>query len=103
MRRYRGSDQVTMGFYWNPSRWDIVTIPKGGGILPGNDDIGYVRIPLIFVMLLGPLVGAAYVIFLPLIGFVMLFGFAGRKLLGLVHRAVGDLFAEPKEVSTKNR
>ena len=103
MRRYHGSDQVKMGFYWNPSRWDIVPIAKGGGVLPGNDDVSYIRIPLILVMLLGPLVGAAYVIFLPLIGFALLFAFAGRKLLGVVHRAIGDLVAQPKEAPTKNR
>jgi hypothetical protein len=100
MKRYRGSDQVKMGFYWNPSRWDIVTIAKGGGILPGNDDVSYVRIPLIFVMLLGPLVGAVYVIFLPFIGFAMFFGFAGKKLLSTARRALGSRFVEA-EVTTR--
>ncbi len=101
MTRYRGSNWVRVGFYWNPSRWQIVTIPKGGGVLPGGDDVRYVRLPLILVMLLGPMVGALYVIFLPFIGFAMLFGFAGGKLLSVARRALGgrltEAEAKPKE------
>lgn len=100
MKRYYGTNQVKMGFYWNPARWEIVTIPKGGGVLPGERDARYVRFPLLLVMMLGPVVGAAYVIFLPLIGFAMLFGFVGKKLLAAAQRAVGDL---PVRAEAKSR
>jgi hypothetical protein len=103
MTRYRGNDQVKMGFYWNPSQWDIVTIPKGGGVLPGGDDVGYMRFPLLLVILLGPLVGAAYVIFLPFIGFAMLFGFAGKKLLAAARRALGGRFADDEGLVRQKR
>lgn len=103
MIRYRGSNWVRVGFYWNPSRWEIVTIPKGGGMLPGEDDVRYVRLPLILVMLLGPMVGALYVIFLPFIGFAMLFGFVGAKLLSVARRALGDGLAEAKATRRQER
>ncbi|MBI3989720.1 MAG: hypothetical protein HY347_08885 [candidate division NC10 bacterium] len=96
MARYHGNDRVKVGFYWNPSQWEIITIPKGGGVLPGGDDLRYVRLPLPLVMLLGPLMGALYVVFLPFIGFAMVFGFAGRKLLLLARRTVGNLLAGPE-------
>lgn len=102
MTRYHGTDQVKMGFYWNRARWEIVTIPKGGGVLPGGHDVRYIRFPLILVMLLGPVVGAAYVIFLPLIGFAMLFGFAGKKLLSAAQHAAGDFSVKAEAKSRKH-
>jgi len=96
MARYHGSRWVKVGFYWNPSRWELVTIPKGGGVLPGGDDLRYVRVPFPLVMLLGPLMGALYVVFLPFIGFAMVFGFAGRKLFLLARKALSTLLAEPE-------
>jgi len=100
MARYRGSDWVKVGFYWNPSRWEIIPIPKGGGLLPGADDLRYVRLPLPLVMLLGPLMGGVYVVFLPFIGFGMVLGFAWKKLLPAARRALGSLLAKP-EVAPK--
>lgn len=103
MIRYRGSSWVRVGFYWNSSRWEIVTIPKGGGVLPGENDVRYVRLPLILVMLLGPMVGALYVIFLPFIGFAMLFGFVGAKLISIARRALGGCFAEAEVTRRQER
>ncbi len=102
MTRYHGTDQVKMGFYLNRTQWEIVTIPKGGGILPGGRDVRYIRFPLILVMLLGPVVGAAYVIFLPLIGFAMFFGFVGKKLFTAAQSAVGDLSVKAEAKSRKH-
>lgn len=101
MARYRGNEQVKIGFYWNSSRWEIVTIPKGGGVLPGGDKVRYIRIPLPLVVLLGPLVGAVYVIFLPFIGFAMFFGFAGMRLLSALRKAIGSRLTEAEAVITR--
>lgn len=100
MARYHGSSWVKVGFYWNLSRWELVTIPKGGGVLPGGDNLRYIRVPFPLVLLLGPLMGALYVVFLPFIGFAMVFGFAGKKLLLFARKALSNLLAEP-EVAPK--
>jgi len=47
------------------------------------------------VMLVGAMLGAAYVIFLPLIGFVIFFGFAGKKLLHLLGKALRPMLPNP--------
>jgi hypothetical protein len=46
-------------------------------------------------MLVGATLGAAYVIFLPLIGFVIFFGFAGKKLLLLLGKALRPMLLNP--------
>lgn len=103
MMSYRGTQQARMGFYWNRARWEIVTIPKGGGTLPGGDDVRYIRFPLPLVILLGPLVGLAYVVFLPLIGFALFFGFVARKLLAAARKAVGSRLMEAEATTRKEQ
>ncbi len=85
MRRYYGNEKVRAGLYWTPARWEIVTIGREGGVLPEGGT--YVRLPATIMMLLGTLLGGLYVIFLPFIGFVMFFGFAGKKLWHLLAKA----------------
>ena len=88
MKRYHGGHRVKAGFYWTPARWEITTVPREGGMLPGGEEITYVTLPVTLVMLVGATLGAAYVIFLPLIGFVIFFGFAGKKLWLLLGKAL---------------
>lgn len=77
MKRIRGGAKVKAGFYWRPSRWEIVPVPGAGGVLPGSSGDAYVRIPTLGMLLLGPAMGALFVVFLPLIGFVLV----GRHLI----------------------
>lgn len=100
MARYNGGESVRAGFYWNPSQWDVVSIPKEGGTLPAAER--YIRLPLLALMVLGPFMGALYVIFLPLIGFAMLFAFGATKLLAVTRAAVGAPLGEPEEVLHKD-
>ncbi len=92
MFRYNGGERVKPGFYWNPTRWEIIPAKKGD-ILAGGKEIAYYKIPFILVLLLGPLMGALYVGFLPLIGFGLFFGFVGRKLFHFLGTLVEKLTA----------
>jgi hypothetical protein len=97
MARYHGNETVNPGFYWNPAKWEITTIEKKGAPLPGGEEMNYHRIPLLLVLLLGPIMGAAYVIFLPLIGFGLFFGFLGKKALAHANRVAGKLTEPTKQ------
>jgi hypothetical protein len=94
MARYHGNETVNPGFYWNPAKWEVTTVEKKGTTLPGGEETNYHRIPLPLVLALGPIMGAAYVIFLPLIGFGLFFGFLGQKALAGMNRAAARA-AEP--------
>jgi hypothetical protein len=94
MARYHGNETVKPGFYWNPAKWEVTTIEKKGTPLPGGEEMKYHRIPLPVVLALGPVMGAAYVMFLPLVGFGLFFGFLGKKALAHMNRATAKL-AEP--------
>jgi hypothetical protein len=97
MARYHGNETVNPGFYWNPNKWEVTTIEKKGATLPGGEEVIYHRIPLPLVLLLGPIMGAAYVIFLPLIGFGLFFGFLGKKALAGVNRATAKVTEPVKQ------
>jgi hypothetical protein len=91
MARYHGNETVNPGFYWNPAKWEVTTVERKGTTLPGGEETDYHRIPLPLVVALGPIMGAAYVIFLPLIGFGLFFGFLGKKALAGVNRATAKV------------
>ena len=85
---YTGGTKVGSGFYWSMKAWDMAMVPAGGGLLPGGDDRSYTRIPTFLFLLMAPMMGALYVVFLPFVGFAMVLGYAARG----VKRAATDLF-----------
>lgn len=68
----RGGETVKFGFYWNVAEWEAQIVPAPGGTLNGDETAKYVRMPLLALLIVAPLMGAAYAMFLPFIGFAML-------------------------------
>jgi hypothetical protein len=75
-----GGTKVPAGFYFNKANWEIVTVSgKRGGVLPGDAKTDYLKIPAIAMLGAAPVLGAAFVIFLPVIGFALLATAAFKK------------------------
>jgi hypothetical protein len=75
-----GGSKVPAGFYFNKANWEIVTISgKKGGLLPGNAGTDYFKVPAGAMLVAAPVLGAAFVIFLPVIGFGLLATAAWKK------------------------
>ncbi len=91
MRQIEGNSRVKAGFYWNRADWEIVTISGTGGVLPGDKATRYLRVPLLAMLVLPPLMGGLYVLFLPFLGFAMLFSYVGRKVFKGVRAAADDV------------
>ncbi len=96
MTRYHGGEEVRSGFYWHPGRWEIIPVGKKGAVLPGTEEVRYVKIPVVLLIAMGPLLGGLYMIFLPLSGFVMLFSVAVMKVIALCREAMASLLAEDR-------
>jgi hypothetical protein len=58
----------------------MAMIPAEGGLLPGGADRHYTRIPTFLFLLMAPVMGALYVVFLPFAGFALVAGHALRAL-----------------------
>ena len=93
MLNYRGGQNVKSGFYWNLKKWEIVIIEKGAGLLPGSETDRYLKVPVLLFMCAAPILGLLYVVFLPLLGFAMVFRLVARKSMQFLGKAITELRA----------
>ena len=93
MKNYTGSMKVKGGYYWNLKEWDIRAVSGDEGVLPGPPQQRYLRLPLLVMIPFALVMSFAYVIFLPLIGFVMTLYAASRKLARLASGTAHDALA----------
>jgi hypothetical protein len=91
MAKYTGGMQVEGGYYWNPRNWEVEVVAPEGGRLKAPADSSYVKVPFLALFAIVPLLGALFLMFLPLIGFA-LFGYAVvKKVTGGVKQGATEL------------
>jgi len=78
MKTYRGTETVAPGIYFNVKELRFHAVDEEGPLPGGAEDLCR-RVPTAAMLVVGPLAGLAYAVFLPLIGFVMLGGIAVRR------------------------
>ena len=79
-RKHQGGDLVKFGFYWNLAEWEAQIVPAAGAELKGDDTARYIRLPLLALLVVAPLMGAAYAFFLPFIGFARVIAYLLGRL-----------------------
>jgi hypothetical protein len=84
MTTYESGAAVPGGFYFNPSRWTIEAAAHDGARLPAGTG-RWMRLPALAALALAPILGAAFLMSLPLIGFVL----AARALAVAAARRLG--------------
>jgi hypothetical protein len=92
--KYQGGANVKGGFYWDTARREFVTVEGKNGMLPGGPTQKYVKVPGLLFVPLALVLGALFVVFLPLIGLAMVPILLVRKSLaskGLVNVARASL------------
>jgi hypothetical protein len=87
MTTFNGNQQVQSGYYFSTNTLGVEVIGEGGGRLPGAATTRYVSVPFPALFVIIPVVGLAFLIFLPLIGFELI-GYA------LVQRLTGHVAKE---------
>ncbi len=80
VKTHRGGEQVTRGIYWSLASGEFFQSPSQGTVLPGGPDRRYLWMPAPVVLVLVPLIGLVYIMFLPLVGIVGLLTFVGHRL-----------------------
>jgi hypothetical protein len=90
--RFAGHDTVPGGWYLNPLRLAIVAVPRGGGRLPEGEG-SWRRVSALTAFALAPVLGALFVVALP-VGVVALLAAAlAAPTLRLLRGGTGDLAA----------
>lgn len=88
MSGYYGGKVVREGVYLNRSTWKLESIAEEGGILPGNKQMRYSRLPAPVLMVFVPLMGLFYAIFVP-VAYCLTFILVAVRLGGRKLRAAG--------------
>lgn len=83
MTTYTGRQTVKAGIYLNTKTYSIETLNQFGE-LPGTDVDTYRHIPMLAMLAAAPLLGLAFVMFLPFIGFAMMLHLVGTKAYHLI-------------------
>ena len=91
MARYTGGMQVGGGYYWNARSWEVEVVSNECGRLKGAAEARYVKVPFPLLFVIVPLLGALFLMFMPMIGFA-LFGYAvAKKITGGVKQGATEL------------
>jgi len=98
MRHFNGHQKVEPGLYFNLRKLQFRNMEQGGR-LPGSAEDTYRAVPTLAMLVVGPLLGLAFVIFLPLIGFVAAGWLVTRQVVALNRRLRrGHLRAAPRRI-----
>jgi hypothetical protein len=71
MFKHKAGSKVGKGTYWNFSTGERIDI-SSEGVLQGDRETAYYRLPATGIVVLGPILGLLYAAFLPFIGIAML-------------------------------
>ena len=70
MRTYTANQNVDPGLYFNLTRFHVESVDRVGP-LPRTDSDVYRRVPMVVMLALAPLLGLAFVMSFPFLGFAM--------------------------------
>lgn len=93
MKTYQGNSKVKSGYYFSTSTLAVEVISAEGGRLPGAATTRYYSVPFPLLFLVIPVVGLAFLMFLPFIGFALLGVALARGVTGRLHERAGALAA----------
>src|SRR5512133_2169510 len=93
MTKRIGGTAAKSGFYWNLGKWEMTMVPKQGGLLPGDTGDKYLKVPVLGLLVLAPIMGAVYAMFLPFIGFALVFSYLGKKAFAATRVGVSGVAA----------
>ena len=89
MKTYTGRQTVEAGLYLNTKTFTVQMLDKTG-TLDGTELETYRRIPMLLMLAAAPVLGLAYVMFLPFIGFATVLHLVGTKTLQLAGEAATE-------------
>lgn len=90
MKHYRGGESVEPGLYFNIRQLSFKSVEDDHATLPGTPADTYRRVPLLAMLVVGPVLGLVYVVFLPFIGTAMVLWLLGTKAAELAAAAARE-------------
>jgi hypothetical protein len=85
--------RVRKGYYFSAKSWTLHPMPRDGEALPGEVGERYVHVPLLVAFVLAPIMGAAFLMFLPFVGFYLAISAALRPVTRGFRRSAAEVAA----------
>lgn len=89
---YESGTAVLNGYYLNPSSWCVTPVAHDGERLPSGEG-RWLRIPTAAALALVPILGATFLVFLPLVGFLVTFHALAALVVKAIHGSAAELAA----------
>jgi hypothetical protein len=93
MATFNGNSSVNGGYYLSTKTFAIEVVGNDGGTLPGPSTVKYVAVPFPLLFAVVPVVGLAFLMFLPAIGFYLFGQALVMRLTGHVAEGASSLAA----------
>jgi hypothetical protein len=87
---YESGSAVLSGYYLDPSSWSVTPVARDGERLPAGRG-RWVRVPTAAALALVPVLGAAFLLFLPLVGFAVTLHAIASLVVNAFHRTASEL------------
>jgi hypothetical protein len=93
MTMIEAGTRVKKGYYFSANSWSLQPMPTDGEQLPGARGEKFLHVPLLAAFVLAPLMGAAFLMFLPFIGFYLAAHAAVRPVARLFTHSAKEIAA----------
>jgi hypothetical protein len=93
MATFNGNSSVNGGYYLSTKTFAIEVVRDDGGTLPGPSSVKYVAVPFPLLFVVVPVIGLAFLMFLPAIGFALFAKAIALRLTGHVAEGASSLAA----------
>ncbi len=93
MKTISAGTRVAKGYYFNTHSWTLHPIERDGDILVGGGKDAYVAIPAPLAFAAAPLMGAAFLMFLPVEGFIEAARAAAKPVARILGRSATEIAA----------
>lgn len=90
MTSFERNTAVQSGYYFNPAAMSLTLVERDGGRLPSEKG-SYYAIPALLALALSPVLGALFLMTLPLLGYALTVEAAGRQVAALFSGGAGEL------------
>ena len=89
---YESGSAVPSGYYLDAASWHLAPVAHDGDRLPSGRG-RWMRVPTAAALALAPILGAAFVVFLPVIGLLVTLHAIASAVANVFHRSAADLAA----------
>ncbi len=93
MAMIEAGTRVQKGYYFSGQSWTLQPVARDGEVLAGAKGEKFLRVPLAVAFGLAPMMGAAFLMFLPVIGFYLVGSAAVKPVVGMFKTSATEVAA----------